>query len=362
MTTTAPVPPKRITDIGPPHYEKFLHPLIKKNYGQWKYHEILSPGILCHVAESGERIYTVRAGTPRLLSVQTLRMFATLADKYCGGYLRFTSRHNIEFLLENPENIEPLKNELLAAGFPVGGTRNSISSIVHTQGWIHCHSAATDASGIVKAVMDALYDHFTHHDLPAKLRIALACCLNMCGAVHCSDIAILGIHRVPPKIQHELVAKICEVPTLIASCPTGAIRAVAGNGKKVELVADQCMYCGNCFTVCPAMQMNDPENDGLSIWVGGKVSNARSQPRFSKLAVPYLPNNPPRWPEVVEAVKKIVDVYAQNARKYERVGEWIERIGWPRFFQLTGFEFTRYHIDDFTHAGLTYARSMHIRY
>jgi sulfite reductase beta subunit len=44
------------------------------------------------------------------------------------------------------------------------------------------------------------------------------------------------------------------------------------------------------------------------------------------------------------------------------VGEWIERIGWPRFFQLTGFEFTRYHIDDFKHAALTYARSAHVRY
>jgi len=38
------------------------------------------------------------------------------------------------------------------------------------------------------------------------------------------------------------------------------------------------MYCGNCFSVCPAMQMSDAENDGLSIWVGGKVSNARSAP------------------------------------------------------------------------------------
>ena len=30
------------------------------------------------------------------------------------------------------------------------------------------------------------------------------------------------------------------------------------------------------------MRMNDPENDGLSIWVGGKVSNARSAPKFTQ--------------------------------------------------------------------------------
>jgi sulfite reductase beta subunit len=361
MSTT---PTKRITDIGPPHYEKFLPPIVKRNYGQWRYHESPAPGVLVHVAESGEKLYSVRAGSPRLLSVQTIRLFASLADKYCGGYLRFTSRNNVEFLLEKPENIAPLKQELAAAGFPVGGTNNSISNIVHTQGWIHCHSAATDASGIVKAVMDALYERFTTETLPGKVRIALACCLNMCGAVHCSDIAILGIHRRPPKVETETIRKSCEVPTLIASCPTGAIRPATGEDGKptVEVINEQCMYCGNCYTVCPAMKMNDPVNDGLSIWVGGKVSNARSAPKFSKLAVPFLPNHPPRWPEVVEAVVKIVDVYAKGARKYERVGEWIERIGWPRFFQLTGFPFTREHIDDFKHAGLTYARSMHIRY
>jgi len=359
---TAAPPPKRITDIGPPHYEKFLHPLIQRNYGQWRYHETLAPGVLCHVAESGERIYTVRAGSPRLLSVSTIRRFADLADKYSGGYLRFTSRHNIEFLLDNPANIEPLKRELQEAGFPVGGTNNSISNVVHTQGWIHCHSAATDASGIVKALMDELHPHFTREDLPAKLRVAMACCVNMCGAVHCSDIAILGIHRKPPQVRHDVPRKGCEIPTLIASCPTGAIRPAVVDGKRtVDVVEEQCMYCSNCFTVCAAMQMNDPENDGLSIWVGGKVSNARSEPKFSKLAIPFLPNNPPRWPEVVSAVTNIVDVYAANARRFERLGEWVERVGWPRFFELTGIPFTRYHIDDFRYAGLSYARSTHMR-
>jgi sulfite reductase beta subunit len=357
------VPAKRITDIGPPHYEKFLPPIIKRNYGQWKYHESLAPGVLCHVSESGEKLYTVRVGSPRLLSVHTIRFFADLADKYSGGHLRFTSRHNVEFLLDDPGKIEPLKRELGEAGFPVGGTNNAISNVVHTQGWVHCHSSATDASGLVKSVMDALYDHFTEQKLPAKLRIAVACCLNMCGAVHCSDIAILGIHRKPPKIQHSVLPRVCEIPTLIASCPTGAIRPATVDGKQsVQVVEEQCMFCGNCYTVCPAMPLNDPENDGISIWVGGKVSNARSAPKFTKLAIPFLPNNPPRWPEVVDAVVKIVNVYARHARKFERVGEWIERIGWPRFFQLTGIEFTRYHIDDFKNAGQTYARSTHIRF
>ena len=71
---------ERKTDIGPPHYEQFLPPVIKKNYGKWKYHEIVRPGVLMHVAESGDKLFSVRAATPRLASTKTLRMFADIAE------------------------------------------------------------------------------------------------------------------------------------------------------------------------------------------------------------------------------------------------------------------------------------------
>jgi dissimilatory sulfite reductase beta subunit len=95
---------QRKTDIGPPNYERFLPPIIKKNYGKWKYHEILKPGVMVHVAESGDKLFTVRAASPRLVGIKKLRKFADLADKYSGGHLRFTSRNNVEFLLTDAAN------------------------------------------------------------------------------------------------------------------------------------------------------------------------------------------------------------------------------------------------------------------
>jgi sulfite reductase beta subunit len=354
---------ERRTDFGPPHYDKFLPPIIKKNYGKWKYHEVKKSGVMVHVAESGDKLFTVRGASPRLISVNKIRKFADLAEKYCDGHLRFTTRNNVEFLLSKEANIDPLIKDLAAIGHPVGGIGNAISSIVHTQGWVHCHSAATDASGVVKATMDELMGYFTEMTLPGKLRIALACCLNMCGAVHCSDIAILGIHRRPPKIDHSKVKNMCEIPGVISACPTAAITPHKEGGfDSVKIDEDRCMFCANCFTVCPAMPIANPMNDGVSIWVGGKVSNARHEPKFSKLAIPFLPNNPPRWPEVTSAVKNLVEVWAKNAKKYERMGEWIERIGWINFFKKTGLEFQKEHIDDFKNAGLSYRRSTHMTF
>ena len=107
------------------------------------------------------------------------------------------------------------------------------------------------------------------------------------------------------------------------------------------------MYCGNCYTICPSMPIMNPERDGIAIFGGGKVSNARKPPRLSRVIVPFIPNNPPRWPEVVGVIKDIVEIYAKNARPLERLGEWIERIGWERFFKLTGLPFYDQNIDDF---------------
>ncbi|MEE8328521.1 MAG: dissimilatory-type sulfite reductase subunit beta [Thermodesulfovibrionia bacterium] len=348
--------PQRKTDIGPPHYEQFLPPVIKKNYGKWKYHERLDPGTMVHVAESGDKIYTVRVASPRLLSTDTIREISDFADKYCDGYLRFTSRNNIEFLLSDKSKVEPLKKELKDKKYTIGGIGPHISNVVHTQGWIHCHSACTDASGLVKAMMDELYEYFTEKELPGKLRLAVACCVNMCGAVHCSDIAIVALHTKVPKIDNNRVGKICEIPTVIASCPTSAIRPNPKE-KSVSINYDKCMYCGNCFTVCPALDIKDADRDGVAIVVGGKVSSLRSYPKFSKLAIPFFYNEPPRWPKVVAAIKNIIEIYAKNAKKHERVGEWVERIGWEKFFKLTGIEFTFQHIDDFTFARETFRTS-----
>ena len=349
----------RITDIGPKKYDQFYPPVIAKNKGKWLYHEYLKPGVLVHVAESGDKVFTVRCGGARLMSTTHIREICEIAEKHCDGHLRFTTRNNIEFMVDSKDKVEPLVKDLESRKFdggsfkfPIGGTGAGISNIVHTQGWIHCHTPATDASGTVKATMDEVFADFQNHRMPAHLRISMACCLNMCGAVHCSDIAILGYHRKPPMLDHEYLDKMCEIPLAIAACPTAAIKPakVEVNGEKVNSVAvknERCMFCGNCYTMCPSMPLSDKEGDGIVLMVGGKVSNRISAPKFSKVVVPFLPNNTPHWPEMTDVIKKIIEVYAADANKYERLGEWAERIGWERFFDKCELPFTHHLIDDF---------------
>jgi sulfite reductase beta subunit len=353
--------PRLPVEHGTPDPLLYMHPVMKSNYGTWIYHDHPRPGVLMHKAASGEEIWTVRAGTQRQMDVFTIRTLCDIADQYADGYVRFTVRSNIEYMVADKNKVDPLIKALNDKGFPVGGTANSISMIAHTQGWLHCDIPGTDASGVVKALMDHLHHEFVNCEMPTRVKISTSCCEINCGGQ--ADLAIIVQHTKPPKINHDLVANVCERPAVVARCPVAAIRPALVNGKpSLEVDEKKCVCCGACYPPCPPMQINDPEFSKIAIWVGGKNSNARIRPTFHKLVTAGLPNNPPRWPEVAEVVTRILRVYKESARPWERMADWIERIGWQRFFEKTQLPFTKYHIDDWRGARATLNASAHIRF
>ena len=51
-----------------------------------------------------------------------------------------------------------------------------------------------------------------------------------------------------------------------------------------------------------------------------------------------------------------------DAKDWERINDWIDRIGWPRFFELTELPFTKYLIDDWRGARKSLNASSYIRF
>ena len=349
----------RITDIGPRKYDEFFRRSSKKNFGKWLYHEILEPGVLMHVAEGGDKVYTVRVGGTRTMSITHIRELCDIADKYCGGYLRWTTRSNIEFMVEDEDTMKALRDELNSRKFDGG-------SFKVPRGRHRCRCQQHGAHPGLGALPHPRHRRFRPREMrhgrhvrglqehaPARARAHLPGLLHQ----HVRRRALLR-HRPgghPPQTAHDrprMGRPAVRDPLAVAACPTAAVRPtkVEHDGKKVNSIAikqDRCMYCGNCYTMCPALPIADHEGDGIAIMVGGKVSNRISMPKFSKVVVGYIPNEPPRWPTLTKTVKHIVEVYAANANKYERLGDWAERIGWESFFKLTGLKFTHHLIDDF---------------
>ena len=331
--------------IGIPPVEANLPPIVKRNYGKWISHEHPRP------------CYTVRVGMPpnARVSTPTLRRLCDIADQFSEGYFRITQRNSFEFVGVDPARIDALIAVLAKAGFPVGGTNRSLHNTTCCTGYIHCHLAASDPAAIMKALSDMLIEQYKTDCLPAKLKISGSGCINNCGEGSCADIGIVAIHRDLPPIHAEKL-KGCEVPLVISVCPTGAIKP-KGPGM-VEIDPKRCIHCPACSVACAAFApIGSPDGDGVAIVVGGKAANTGDGPAMAKVVVPYLPNNPPYWPEVTGTVKKIVDAWSANARKDERVGEWINRIGWEKFYQRTGLPLSFKVMDGYDARALEYARA-----
>ena len=235
-------------ESGCPDGFQYMHPLMVKNFGQWRWHDHPRPGVLRHVADSGDEVWTVKAGTQRILDVFTLRKLCDIGDEFADGHVRFTIRSNIEYMVAEEAKVEPLIDALEDAGFVVGGTANSVAMISHTQGWLHCDIPGTDASGVVKAMMDELIDEFKNCNMPNRVHITTSCCQINCGGQ--GDIAINVQHTKPPKINHDLVANVCERPSVVARCPVAAIRPAQVNGKPTLEVDEK-----NVSAAAPAIRL-----------------------------------------------------------------------------------------------------------
>ena len=77
--------------------------------------------MLRHVSESGEELFSVRVASSRLVSSEFIREISDIADRYCDGFLRFTTRNNVEFLVSDKAKLQPLLAELDEKDYMVGG-------------------------------------------------------------------------------------------------------------------------------------------------------------------------------------------------------------------------------------------------
>ncbi len=137
--------------------------------------------MLVHVSESAPSFTSVRGGSGRLVTTDFVKELCDIADKFCDGYLRFTSRNNVEFLLTDQSKIAGLKDACKKMASPwAPPVIPSATSFIPGLGPLPYRHH--DASGIVKAVMDDCSSTSAAPRQPqtaGMVRIALACCQNV---------------------------------------------------------------------------------------------------------------------------------------------------------------------------------------
>lgn len=332
-----------------------LPDLLVRNEGRWVSHEGIRPGVYRHVSTTGEECLTVRAQLPPggALSAESCRRLADLTERYA-QVARRTSRNALELVGVDPAGLDDLIAGLSALGYPVGGTGNSLHQIKSCSGFSFCQNSAIDSPAISKLLGDRLFGDVVAQRYPAHLKLSVGGCPNQCGGGVEADIGILGAFKGLPQVDDAAMAESrCDVPLLCFWCPTAAIRAkqVRG-GLSVEINAEKCVRCSSCANVCPsAIRMSGQR--GAAIFVGGMAGNTGRGPRLAKMLVPFIPvTSQLEIDPILDVVQRVVDVWVAGAERGERLGAYVERVGWAAFFRKAGVAPDLLMVDDFSPASI----------
>jgi anaerobic sulfite reductase subunit C len=154
-----------------------------------------------------------------------------------------------------------------------------------------------------------------HVKLHHQLRVTLADCPNACSQPQIKDIGIIGQAQVSCEPEECTACGECE-----PVCQESAI--LLDDGFLVSIDEDLCVECGACARVCPSNAITNTSNT-YRILVGGKLGR---HPQLARDLTNGLDAE-----QALNLVGDIVGFYKNNARRGERLGALINRVGWEEF-------------------------------
>lgn len=275
------------------------------------------------------------------MSAETLEALADLAERYGWGLVHFTAGGTLE-IYTTRENIVPLVRELNALGYDVGSTGDDLRCITACCGPARCDMALVDAPALATYLGQRFIDEQQFPGFPQKCKSGVAGCPNDCiRAMMQKDHSFIGVYRDLPVIDESLLAewikKGGDWQVLIASCPEGALK-IEGGSLHLKIDPEACTRCMTCINLCPAIRPG--KERGVAWVVGGKYGHRGPQgPMVGYVLVPFLPI---RGPEDYDALGDLfgafLELWADQAKRKERVGDFVARVGPTRILRELGLK------------------------
>ncbi len=249
------------------------------------------------------------------------------------------STGDLVFLGAKTASLEPLFDELLAAGFDLGGSGSALRTPSCCAGMARCEWACVDTLDITHELTQEFQDELHRPPFPYKFKIKTSGCPNDCvGAIARADLSIIGTWRDDIRIDQAALAEYLAagVPNIardvVGRCPTRCIRLEGG-----ELLIDnnECTRCMHCINALPRA-LSPGQDRGAMLLVGGKAP-VLAGALLSSVLVPFIKLESP-YEDVKELLRAMWDLWSDHGKNRERIGEFIQRIGLPNFLEQIGLD------------------------
>ncbi|MEW5923621.1 MAG: dissimilatory-type sulfite reductase subunit alpha [Candidatus Zixiibacteriota bacterium] len=278
--------------------------------------------------------HTMRVNQPAgwYYTSDALRKICNIWEKHGSGLTNMHgSTGDIILLGTRTEELEPVFNELQKINFDIGGSGSDLRTPSCCLGMSRCEWACYDTMKLTHELTMHYQDELHRPAFPYKFKIKCSGCPNDCVAsIARADMSIIGTWRddiqVDKDAVREYAARGMDIQKdVVNNCPA---KCMEWDGKVLNIANEYCVRCMHCINVMPKA-LRPGKDRGATILIGSKAPIIEGA-LLSSVFKPFVKIEAP-YDEITDLVDKIWDVWCEEGKNRERVGEFIQRVGLGNF-------------------------------
>ena len=285
--------------------------------------------------------HTLRVNQPAgwFYTSEALRGICDIWEEHGSGLTNMHgSTGDLILLGTSTPELEPIFKKLTDIGFDLGGSGSDVRTPSCCVGQARCEWACYDTMGLTHDLTMSFQDELHRPMFPYKWKFKMAGCPNDCVAsVARADMSIIGtwrdeIQQDDAEITNYVNDGVDIVNDVILNCPG---KCMAWDGTKLEIDNGSCRKCMHCINVMPKA-LAPGKDRGATILIGSKAPIVEGA-LLSSVLVPFWKPEAP-YEDLKELVEEIWDVWGEEGKNRERVGEFIQRVGLGNFLEAIGLD------------------------
>jgi len=285
--------------------------------------------------------HTMRVNQPSgwFYTSDALRNICDIWEKHGSGLTNMHgSTGDIVLLGCRTEDLEPTFEDLAKIDFDIGGSGSDVRTPSCCCGPARCEWACYDTMKVTYDITMNYQDEIHRPAFPYKFKFKMSGCPNDCVAsIARSDMSIIGTWRDEIQIDHDAVLEYANNGTdifneIVLNCPG---KCMKWDGKKLDIDDEYCRKCMHCINVMPKA-LAPGKDRGATILIGSKAPIVEGA-QLSSVLIPFIKIDDD-LEDLYEVVDEMVDVWCEEGKNRERIGEFILRVGLGNFLDAVGLD------------------------
>lgn len=324
--------------------------------GHWKHGGIVGVmgyggGVIGRYSDLAEKypgvshFHTMRVNQPSgwYYTSEALRTICDIWDRHGSGLTNMHgSTGDMVFLGCRTEALEPIFEELTAAGWDIGGSGSDVRTPSCCLGKSRCEWACYDTMKVCYDITMRYQDEIHRPAFPYKFKFKFSGCPNDCVAsIARSDCSLIGTWKDDIRVDAAEVKNYADAGMdifhdVVLNCPAKCMH-YDYDKKEIAIENESCKRCMHCINVMPKALR--PGTDTGAIFLLGAKAPIVEGALLSSVILPFINlDDEEDFEDFCDLVDEMIDVWCEEGKNRERIGEFIQRVGMGNFLEAIGLE------------------------